>query len=113
MTNQDNFRPTIVCLCGSTRFKDDFEKVAREQTLKGRIVLTLAFFSQADGTPLSQEQIKLLAQLHRHKMKLADEIFIINRDGYIGDSTRDEIEFAKRKGKFIEYLEIVKKKITD
>ena len=109
----DTFRPTIICLCGSTKFKSEFERIAREQTLMGRIVLTLAFFSQADGTPLSDEQITLLRQLHRHKIRLADEILIINKDGYIGETTRKEIDFAEKNGKFIEYLEEVKKKITE
>ena len=103
--SKDNFRPTIVCLCGSTRFKTDFERVAREQTLKGRIVLTLAFFSQEDGTPLTEEQIEMLHHLHKHKIKLADEVYIINTNGYIGDSTEHDIDFAGKNNKFIEYSE--------
>jgi hypothetical protein len=103
MTNE-HARPTVVCLCGSTKFKKDFETAAREQTLKGRIVLTLAVFAQADGDPLSDEQITMLRHLHRHKIKMSDEIFIINRDGYIGESTRNDIEFAKANDMRIEYL---------
>lgn len=105
--NQDNFRPTIVCLCGSTRFKTEFERVAREQTLKGRIVLTLAFFSQEDGTPLTAEQVEMLHHLHRHKIKLADEVYIVNKGGYIGESTESEIDFAEKNNKFIEYAESI------
>ena len=103
--SKDNCRPTIVCLCGSTRFKADFERVAREQTLKGRIILTLAFFSQEDGTPLTEEQIKMLHHLHRHKIKLADEVYIINSNGYIGDSTKQHIDYAEKTDTFIEYSE--------
>lgn len=103
--SKDSFRPTIVCLSGSTRFKEDFEIVARKQTLKGRIVLTLAFFSQADGEPLTDDQIEMLHHLHRHKIRLADEVHIINKDGYIGESTRSDIEFSVKNDKFIEYME--------
>ncbi len=103
MTNE-HARPTVVCLCGSTRFKEEFELVAREETLKGRIVLTLAVFCQADGDPLAKEQVTMLRHLHRHKIKMSDEILVVNIDGYIGDSTRKEIEFAKANQKRIEYL---------
>ncbi len=100
----DHARPTVVCLCGNTKYKEEFESVAREETLKGRIVLTLAVFCQADGDPLADEQVTMLRHLHRHKIKMSDEIFIVNVDGYIGESTRKEIEFAKANNKRIEYL---------
>ncbi len=100
----DHARPTVVCLCGSTKFKDEFERVARNETLKGRIVLTLAVFCQAGGDPLTDEDVTMLRHLHRHKIKMSDEIFIVNVDGYIGKSTRREIEFAKSNNKRIEYL---------
>lgn len=100
-----DMRPTIICLCGSTRFKEDFERMAREQTLKGRIVLTLALFSKDDGENLDQEQRTLLQHLHRHKIKLSDEILVVNRDGYIGSSTQSDIEFASSLNKHVEYME--------
>lgn len=100
----EHARPTVVCLCGSTRFKKEFETAAREQTLMGRIVLTLAVFAKADGDPLSDEQVTMLRHLHRHKIKMSDEILIINKDGHIGNSTRSDIEFAKANNKHIEYL---------
>lgn len=98
-------RPTIICLCGSTKFKSDFERVAREQTLKGRIVLTLALFSRADGETLDSDQRILLQHLHRHKIKMSDEILVVNRDGYISSSTQSDIEFAQSSGKLVEYME--------
>ncbi len=107
MTN-DNARPTVVCLCGSTKFKFHFERVARDETLKGRIVLTLAVFSQVDGEPLTDEQVTMLRYLHRHKIKMSDEIFVVNVDGYIGESTREDIEFAKANNRRVEYLVPVK-----
>lgn len=95
-------RPTIICLCGSMKFKTDFDRVAKEQTLKGRIILTLAFF---DGEELESEQRTLLQHLHRHKIKMSDEILVINPEGYIGEATQNDIEFALNLGKRVEYLE--------
>ncbi len=100
----DHARPTVICLCGSTKFKKEFERVARDETLKGRIVLTLAVFSQADGHPLTDEQFTMLRHLHKHKIKMSDEIFVVNVDGYIGESTREDIEFAKANNMRVEYL---------
>lgn len=100
----DQARPTVVCLCGKTRYKKEFEQVARQQTLKGRIVLTLAVFSQEDGIPLTDDQVTMLRHLHRHKIKMSDEIFVVNVDGDIGRSTQKEIEFARKNDKHIEYL---------
>ncbi len=100
----DHARPTVVCLCGSTKFKSAFERVARNETLKGRIVLTLAVFSQADGHPLTDEQFTMLRHLHRHKIKMSDEIFVVNVDGYIGESTQEDIDFAEANKMRIGYL---------
>lgn len=98
-------RPTVICLCGSTKFKDEFEEAAREQTLKGRIVLTLAFFRKEDGAVLESEQRTMLQHLHRHKIKMSDEILVVNPGGYIGDSTQEDIAFATSLGKRVEYVE--------
>lgn len=98
-------RPTIICLCGSMKFQTEFERVAKEQTLKGRIVFTLAFFIGSDGENLEKEQRTLLQHLHRHKIKLSDEILVINPNGYIGEATQKDIEFAENLGKRIEYME--------
>ncbi len=100
-----NTRPTVICLCGSTKFKQDFERVAREQTLKGRIVLTRALFSKAEGETLDTEQRTLLQHLHRHKIKMSDEILVVNTGNYIGKSTQSDIEYAKSLNKLVEYVE--------
>lgn len=97
-------RPTIVCLCGSSRFKREFEQAARDETLAGRIVLSLGLFSKADGFALSDEQVRLLKQLHQYRIDLADEILVINPGGYVGDSTADEIDYALGNGKKVRWL---------
>lgn len=98
-------RPWIVCLCGSSRFKDEFIRQQQIEANLGHIVLSLDFFSHADGAQVSEEQKAKFDTLHRDKILLADEILVINVNGYIGESTRAEIEFAKTKSKKIRYLQ--------
>lgn len=96
--------PTIVCLCGSTRFKELFEQKNKEFTLAGYIVLTVGFFMHADSERVTIGMKERLDELHKRKIDLADQVYIINPDGYIGDSTRSEIEYAEKNGKNIHYL---------
>lgn len=98
----------VICLCGSTRFKEDFERVQRELTLKGDIVLSVGFFSHKleNSEEWSKNGKKEdLDKLHKDKIAMSDAILVINRDKYIGSSTRSEIEYAKQLGKDIVYLE--------
>lgn len=97
-------RPRVVVLCGSTRFKPEFEDANRRLTLDGCIVLAPGVFGHADGTHVTDEQKTALDALHFRKIDLADEVLIINPGDYIGESTRHEIEYAKRTGKPVRYL---------
>jgi len=104
-------RPVIVCLCGSSKFKDAFEKANLEQSFAGKIVLSMGGFPHADGGVVWErvygpENLKpMLDALHLCKIDLADEVFILNVGGYIGESTGKEIEYARKLGKKIIYLE--------
>ena len=92
--------PTIVCLCGSMKFKDAYKMVEETETLVGKIVLT----SHVNKTNLTYiEQIKL-DELHKRKIDLCDEIFILDINEYIGDSTMDELKYAQRKRKYIRFF---------
>ncbi|WP_232698497.1 DUF4406 domain-containing protein [Brevibacillus daliensis] len=93
----------VVTLCGSTKFKNQFEQANAYLTLQGNIVISLAFFEQSEGFEISQEQAELLGKIHFRKIDLSDEIFVIDVDGYIGSSTRKEIEYAREKGKTVRY----------
>ena len=95
----------IICLCGSTKFKEAFEKANREETLKGNIVLSVGAFPHCEGDWITKEQKELVDKLHFKKIELADEILILNVGGYIGESTNNEIEYAKSKRKIIRFLE--------
>ena len=95
----------VITLCGSSAFKDDFVRVNGELSLKGNVVITLAIFGHADNIPLTSEQKALLDEIHLRKIDLSDEIYIINKGGKIGSSTRKEIEYARANGKGEKYLE--------
>ena len=102
----------VVTLCGSSRFQEDFLRLQKELTLTGNVVLSLPFFSHVDGKELfnrtSTENFgflkKMLDEMHRQKIDMADEIFVVNVDGYVGESTKKEIEYAQSQNKPIKYL---------
>jgi hypothetical protein len=105
-------RPTIVCLCGSTRFLEVFDAASLAQTLAGHIVLSIGSHRTPDSAALAhlaeaERELALtrLARLHAHKIELADEVLVINVGGYIGQSTRREIEYAEKLGKPVRYWE--------
>lgn len=101
--------PTIVCLCGSTKFRAEFEQANKQETMKGNIVLTVGCFPRLqngvwDYETVTIEQKVELDLLHLRKIELADEILVLNVGGYIGPSTSNEIRHAKLLGKPIRYL---------
>ena len=105
----------VITLCGSTRFKDQFLETQKRLTLEGNIVISVGLFGHSgdnevwenmDEGTLTQTK-KMLDDMHKRKIDMADEIFVINVGGYIGDSTRSEIEYAYAAGKGVRYLEPV------
>ena len=103
--------PVVVCLCGSKRFVEAFQRVNYEETMAGRIVLSVGFYSHAakkahgETVGCTPEQKLALDELHKRKIDLADEILVLNVGGYVGDSTRSEIEYAQALGKRVRWLE--------
>ena len=96
----------VITLCGSTRFKDEFLEAQKRLTLDGNIVISVGLFGHSGDDVVWTEGVKdMLDRQHLAKIDLADEIFVINVGGYIGDSTRREIAYAEYKGKSISYLE--------
>ena len=96
----------VITLCGSTRFKDEFLEAQKRLTLEGNIVISVGLFGHSGDDVVWTEGVKdMLDRQHLAKIDLADEIYVINVGGYIGDSTRREIAYAEYKGKSITYLE--------
>lgn len=102
-------RPEIVVLCDSTRFSEAWEKARYDLTLAGKIVLTIGCDTKSDdGLALTAEQKFELDELHKRKIDIANRVLVLNVGGYIGESTRSEIEYAEWFEKPIDYLEETK-----
>lgn len=100
-------RPKIVCLCGSTRFPEAWINAHREESLAGKIVLSVGVMIHAGASPIREDgpEKRLLDELHLRKIDLADEVLILNVGGYIGQSTRNEMAYARGHGKPVRFLE--------
>lgn len=105
-------KPKIVVLCGSTRYSTAFRKANLDETLAGNIVLSIGVDMRGDGdilgakSQVERDEIKArLDELHLRKIDLADEVLILNVNGYVGESTRREIAYALEKGKPLRWLE--------
>lgn len=114
ITTDDFFgnQPTIVCLCGSTRFWRLFQQAGLSETMAGRIVLSIGAASGTDDEhfgnlpQVEYERIKtMLDELHMRKIEIADEVLILNHEGYIGESTARELAYARSIGKRVRFLE--------
>lgn len=101
-----NGKYPVITLCGSTRFKDQFLETQKRLTLAGNIVISVGLFGHSGDDEVWTEGTKeMLDDMHKRKIDMADGIYVINVDGYIGQSTRSEIEYARSQGKTVEYLE--------
>lgn len=103
----------VITLCGSTRFKDAFMEAQKRLTLDGNIVISVGLFGHSgdnevwegmDENTLTRTKI-MLDDMHKRKIDMADEIYVINVGGYIGESTKSEVAYALEHGKSVRYLE--------
>ena len=103
----------VITLCGNTLFKDAFMETQKRLTLDGNIVISVGLFGHSEDSEVWENMDEgtltatkaMLDDMHKRKIDMADEIFVINVGGYIGESTRSEIEYAKAQGKQVNYLE--------
>lgn len=96
----------VITLCGSTKFKEQYIETQKRLTLEGNIVISVGLFGHSGDDEVWTEGTKaMLDDMHKRKIDMADEIFVINVGGYIGRSTQSEIIYAKSKGITIRYLE--------
>ena len=105
----------VITLCGSTKFKKEFMEAQKRLTLDGNIVISVGLLGHSgdqevwdgmDEGTLSKTK-EMLDDMHKRKIDMSDEIFVINVGGYIGDSTRSEIDYAKEHSKKVNYLESI------
>ena len=103
----------VITLCGSTRFKPAFMEAQKRLTLEGNIVISVGLFGHGGDAEVWEgmdedtltDTKRMLDDMHKRKIDMADEIFVINKGGYIGESTASEIAYAAARGKEIRYLE--------
>ena len=96
----------VITLCGSTKFKDDFVREQKRLTLEGCIVISVGLFGHSGDNEVWTEGTKeMLDDMHKRKIDMADEIFVINKGGYIGSSTKSEIDYAIKTNKKVNYME--------
>ena len=103
----------VITLCGSTRFKEAFEEANKRLTLAGNIVISVGLFGHSGDDEVWEgmsedtltETKRMLDDMHKRKIDMADEIFVVNVGGYVGESTRSEIAYAQAHGKPVTYLE--------
>ena len=98
----------IITLCGSMKFKKEMMEVAERMALDGNCILTPVYYTQ-NNIERTETQLERLKKEHFRKIELSDAIFVVNKNNYIGQSTNLEIEYAKRLGKEIMYLELEEK----
>lgn len=96
--------PKVITICGSLKFIPQIKEYSEKLELAGNCVLSIVYPTKplADYTP---SELELLGQLHFQRIAMSDEIFVVNVGGYIGDSTRREIQFAQQQGITVNYLE--------
>lgn len=103
----------VITLCGSTKFKDAFMEAQKRLTLEGNIVISVGLFGHSgddevwDGMDkgMRSKTKEILDDMHKRKIDMADEIYVINVGGYVGESTISEIRYAAEHGKMIKSLE--------
>lgn len=96
----------IITLCGSSKFMQTFREVEARLCLEGNVVFSMNLFGHAQMLDVFDDKTKpMLDEIHRQKISMSDKVYVINYGGYIGESTKAEIEFAKSLGIPVEYME--------
>ena len=99
-----NGKYKVITMCGSTKFKKEFEKCIQQLTLEGNIVINISTFWRGESRELNDEVLKMFQDMHFAKIDMSDAIAVVNYDDYIGESTSKEIEYALKHGKEIIYM---------
>ena len=93
----------IITVCGSYKFKKEMIEIAEKMTLEGNCIITPNDLTKTDKDSYTEEEIIMIDNMHKEKIKISDAILVVNVNGYIGNSTKSEIEYAKSLNKEILY----------
>lgn len=104
----------VITVCGSLKFKDEMMNIAGQMELRRNVVLTPIFPINKENDAFTEEELIMLGNMHKEKIKLSDAILVVDVNGYTGTSTKNEIEFAKSLDKeIIYYSDLIEKTKTD
>ncbi|MDR1025771.1 MAG: hypothetical protein LBL47_00060 [Lactobacillus sp.] len=95
----------VITICGSLKFEPEIKLCTERLALEGNCVLSIIYPTLKDKSAYTAEQLERLNISHKKKIDLSDAIFVVNKNGYIGSSTKSEIEYAKANGKEVLFLE--------
>ena len=96
-------KPKVVAIIGSSKFKDQQLGVAQRLTLHGNIVLVTGFWHHRDMVPITDEQKERIDRLTLAKIDLAEQVHVVNVNGYVGESTKRQIAYANETLKPVHY----------
>lgn len=99
----------IITICGSFKYKNEMSIAAEQLTLSGNCVLTPNELTRPNKESYTEDEAKMIDKMHKEKIKISDAILVIDVNGYIGSSTKSEIEYAKSLNKEIIYYSEIKK----
>ena len=92
----------IITICGSLKYQAEMMRIAEEKSLEGFCVLT-PVFPVINGIEITAAQLANLKEAHRKRIELSDSVLVVNPNNYIGESTKLEIEYARKLGKEVLY----------
>ncbi len=93
----------IITICGSLRFMNEIMDIAEKMELKGNCMISPIYPTNSDKDAYTDEEAEMLDKMHKEKIKISDAILVVNVNGYVGESTKSEIEYAKSLNKEIIY----------
>lgn len=97
----------VITMCGSLKYKYEFIRMSEKLELDGNCVLSVVYPTKENKDCYTKSEVDILDRMHKQRIAMSDAIFVVNVDGYIGSSTKSEIEYAKSLGKEILYLESI------
>jgi len=95
----------VITICGSLKYKEEIMRITEKLELEGNCVLSIIYPMNENKDYYTEDEANLLDELHKQKIRMSDAIYVVNVNHYIGSSTKSEIEYAKKLGLEILYLE--------
>ena len=95
----------VITICGSMKFEKKMQEIARDLEIKQGYCVLQPIYKVSKSKVETYEEIEHILTSHLKKIDLSDAIYVVNIGGYIGESTRQEIDYAKSNNKKVIYHE--------